>query len=97
MVFSRRHRPTDWRARLNQNVGYGYDADWQLTAADYTGQADENRAYDALGNPAGATIGPDNCLLADASFDYVYDGEGNLTRKTDRALFARMRSSAGCR
>jgi YD repeat-containing protein len=71
--------------RLDQNVSYGYDADWQLTGANYTGQADENRAYDALGNLAGTTVGPHNRLLADANFNYVYDDEENLTRKTDRA------------
>jgi YD repeat-containing protein len=59
----------------------------QLTAADYTSQADESYAYDANGNrtSGGATIGPNTQVLSDGTYDYDYDDEGNLSRKSEIA------------
>jgi RHS repeat-associated protein len=71
--------------RLGQSVSYSYDADWQLTGADFTVQVDESYAYDKLGNRTGGTVGPHNRLLADAEFDYTYDPAGNLTRREHRS------------
>src|SRR5262249_30876765 len=49
-----------------------------------------NYSWDANGNPTGGgrTIGPSNRLLADASFTYTYDNEGNLSTRADRATGA---------
>jgi len=66
---------------------YSYDPAGQLTDANHSGQDDEAYAYDANGNRSGDTYvtGPDHQVLADAAYDYDYDAEGNLVRKTERA------------
>lgn len=63
---------------------YGYDGADQVTSATHAFQADENYSYDNNGNRtlANHTIGQDNRLTSDGAFDYEYDAEGNLTRKT---------------
>ena len=58
--------------------------------ADHTqaGLVDEAFTYDASGNRAGIVaalvrlyqIGPGNRLLADGTYNYQYDGEGNLAK-----------------
>jgi RHS repeat-associated protein len=72
---------------------YTYDKRGELTGADHTaaGLGDEAYAYDAGGNrvssgtgPSGQSdqIGPGNELASDGTFNYTYDAEGNLTRRT---------------
>ena len=59
----------------------------QLVAADHSEQADEHYAYDANGNRGGGgyVVGGNNQVLSDSEFDYGYDLEGNLIRKTEIA------------
>ncbi len=66
---------------------YSYDDTSQLLGADYDFQTDENHTYDANGNRAntGYTIGTNNQLLSDGTFNYEYDAEGNRTKKTEIA------------
>ena len=44
-------------------------------------------AYDANGNRtnAGYQTGPDNGLPSDGTYNYTYDGEGNLIKRTEIA------------
>ena len=77
---------TQW-THHGQTIDFTHDLAGQLTAADYTTQADESYAYDANGNrtSGGATIGPNNQILFDGTYDYDYDAEGNLICKTEIA------------
>ena len=63
---------------------YSYDALGELTSASCTGaQPSESYAWDANGNPTGSgyTIGADNEILSDGTYNYTYDADGNrLTR-----------------
>jgi RHS repeat-associated protein len=74
---------------------YAYDAAGQLTDVGYAGQTaahdDEVYRYDANGNRTSAnghayTLNPsghgDNQIASDGTYNYQYDAEGNLTRKT---------------
>jgi RHS repeat-associated protein len=75
-----------------QEVKYTYDKLGQLTDVDYDDnsiQPDEWYRYDANGNRtssylqgSGYVTGPYNRLLSDGTFDYEYDNEGSLVRKT---------------
>lgn len=80
----------DWHA------DYTYDRTGQLLDVDYYGadvppeQVDEYYRYDANGNrvesylhDAGYRTGPANQLLADGTYTYEYDGEGNLVKKSE--------------
>jgi len=82
----------DWRA------DYGYDRTGQLLSATYTGadvipeQIDEYYRYDANGNrtesylhSTGYRTGPANQLLTDGTYDFQYDAEGNMVKKTEIA------------
>jgi RHS repeat-associated protein len=61
----------------------------QLLAANYALPAlpDETYSFDALGNrnSAGYTTGTGNLTSADATYDYIYDQEGNRTLRVDRS------------
>jgi RHS repeat-associated protein len=77
---------------VDGTVDYNYDARDQLTAATYVGQAsslssDESYTYDDNGNRVlanGATYqtDPNNRLVNDGTYTYLYDDEGNLTQRT---------------
>jgi RHS repeat-associated protein len=68
---------------------YTYDATGQLKSAAYTKPSlpEEAFSYDANGNPQGTgiVVGLDNRLMSDGAFTYKYDGEGNLTLRTEIA------------
>jgi RHS repeat-associated protein len=65
-------------------VAYTYDKTSQLTGADYSYQTDETFTWDANGNPSGGsnTVGTNNRLTSDGTYNYTYDDEGNTTRRT---------------
>jgi RHS repeat-associated protein len=81
------------------DVAYDYDDLGQLVEADYSDATtargiyqDEFYNYDKNGNrvssylhPSGYVTGAGNRLLSDGTFNYVYDNNGNLIRKTDIA------------
>jgi len=66
---------------------YALDAVDQLIAADHDFQADEGYTYDTTGNRtnAGYVTGPNNRLLADGTYTYEYDAEGNRIRRAETA------------
>ena len=59
---------------------YGYDHAGQLVSVDKEAVRSESYQYDANGNRVGArmVVGPGNQILADGTFRYAYDNEGNL-------------------
>jgi RHS repeat-associated protein len=63
---------------------YTNDNTDQLTAADHTGQTDESYTYDANGNRTGGgySLGTNNQLSSDGTYNYTYDDEGNRLTKT---------------
>jgi RHS repeat-associated protein len=63
-----------------------YDDTDQLTGVNYNGsQPDEAYTYDANGNRTnpGYVTGANNRLRSDGTFNYEYDGEGNVISQTD--------------
>ncbi len=69
-----------------ETVDYGYDLTGQLLTAAYSsGQPNETYQYDANGNRTGGsyTVGPNNQILADGTFNYDYDQEGNLISRSN--------------
>jgi len=64
-------------------TNYTHDNTDQLTAADHTGATDETYTYDANGNRtmSGYSIGSNNRLLSDGTYNYTYDNEGNRLSK----------------
>ncbi|MEG5193567.1 RHS repeat-associated core domain-containing protein [Microcoleus sp. ARI1-A1] len=67
------------------NISYSYDKRDQLTGADYSSGSDESYSYDDNGtrNSSGYQTGSNNQLQSDGVYNYQYDGEGNLTKRTD--------------
>ncbi|WP_223300941.1 FG-GAP-like repeat-containing protein [Oscillatoria nigro-viridis] len=76
-------------ADVDEVTNYTYDKNNQLTVADHSNsnQPDEGFSYDANGNRtnSGYQTGTNNRLNSDGTFNYVYDDEGNLIRKTEIA------------
>jgi RHS repeat-associated protein len=71
---------------------YNYDPLSRLIAATHSGaQPAESYVYDAMDNRVGSAGGFTysydlaNRLAADSTYNYSYDGNGNLIRKTERA------------
>ena len=72
---------------------YSYDTADELLSADHTAQSDEAYTYDSAGNRIAKnaisnTIGTDNRLTTDGTYNYGYDAEGNLTTRTTIATGA---------
>jgi YD repeat-containing protein len=63
---------------------YTYDDTDQLTGASYVGQTNEAYTYDLNGNRTntGYQTTPNNRLQNDGTYSYIYDDEGNLTKRT---------------
>lgn len=79
---------------VDGTIVYTYDNRDQLRSANYTdpSRIDEGYTYDANGHRLtshlhndGYETGPNNQLLSDGVFDYVYDDEGNISVRTDLA------------
>ena len=70
-------------------ASYTYDDTSQLTGADYDYQDDESYVYDENGNrtlvdgTTTYTTGDHNRLTSDGTYNYTYDGEGNVLTKTN--------------
>ncbi len=72
-------------------TNYTYDDTGQLTGADYASdwQDDESYVYDDNGNrtlvdgTTSYTTGDHNRLTSDGTYNYTYDGEGNVLTKTN--------------
>ena len=76
---------------------YTYDSRDQLIGADHSddNNPDESYTYDANGNRISSSIhgegyvtGDGNRLLSDGTYNYEYDNEGNLIRRTEIATGA---------
>jgi RHS repeat-associated protein len=71
-------------------ASYGYDPTNQLTSASYTGTnqpANESYAFTANGNRkmSGYSTGSDNLTSSDGTYNYLYDADGNLVKRTQIA------------
>ena len=64
--------------------GFTYDAASQVTAATHSYETNETYSFDATGNRTntGYSTGTNNQLSSDGTYNYLYDNEGNLTKKT---------------
>jgi RHS repeat-associated protein len=100
--------------RAHSRVGdrSAYTPTNQLSAIDYANIPDQSFTYDLNGNRTGSgnVTGADNRLTSNATWDFVYDANGNMTRRTlksdnsyieytydhrDRLTDVRYRTSAG--
>lgn len=87
---NRTHQDTQYA----QEVEYNYDLTGQLVEALFEKQDDEFYEYDLNGNRNSATIGdktsifaapgPANQFMSDNTYDFEYDGEGNMVRRVNR-------------
>ncbi|XHL98716.1 MAG: FG-GAP-like repeat-containing protein [Microcoleus anatoxicus] len=68
-------------------TNYTYDKNNQLTVADHSNsnKPDESFNYDANGNrnSSGYQTGSNNRLNSDGKYNYAYDDQGNLIRRTE--------------
>ena len=76
-------RMTGVNSSQDGQTDYTHDATDQLTGADHTGQADESYSFNANGSRSAYTIGSNNLITSDGTFDYTYDDEGNRITKTN--------------
>ena len=69
---------TQETSTLGPTENYTYDATGQLTAT-----SAESFAWDSNGNPTGGsyTVGTDNRVSTDGTYNFTYDDEGNLISK----------------
>jgi len=95
LQYSYTYSNTGERKTLLDNNGshtYVYDELYRLNGAAHpAGNPTESYSYDGVGNrtsshsSASYSYDAANRLKADAAFDYIYDLNGNLTQKTERA------------
>ncbi len=80
-------RLTSVTSTLDGLTSYTHSQNDQLLGAVNTGVPNESFGYDANGNrnTTGFTTSSDNRMTASPGFTYLYDNEGNLTRKTNTA------------
>ena len=81
-------------SQFAQAIQYNYDLTGQLVEALFEIQEDEFYEYDLNGNRKSATLGdqtsiyappgPANQLTSDGTYDYLYDGEGNMVKRIHR-------------
>ncbi|MFT3920975.1 MAG: hypothetical protein QM778_00425 [Myxococcales bacterium] len=86
MTYDAESRITANNSKLDGSTSYTYDNTNQLTGADHpSGQTDESYTYDANGNRnnTGNQITDNNRLTFDGTYLYEYDGEGNMTARTN--------------
>lgn len=98
LQFSYTYNRAGSRSGLTDSNGahvYAFDNLYRLTGADHpSGQTDEFFTYDAVGNRTSSHLSNTyshnlgDQLTADAANDYVYDANGNLTKKTVRGTGA---------
>ena len=72
----------------HNDIAYTYDDEGQLTGAAHSAAAfpSESYTYDLAGNrTSGTTIGTMNRITAAGEFTYLFDNEGNVTRRTHTA------------
>ncbi|MBX3417398.1 MAG: hypothetical protein KF851_07350 [Pirellulaceae bacterium] len=84
-TYDAMNRITSINSSLDGVSAFNYDQRSQLVAADHAPQRpDENYSYDNNGNRnmAGYTTGSNNQTTADGTYTYLYDNEGNRTRRT---------------
>ena len=80
-----RDRVTQFVSATDGTADYDYDDRGQITDADYSagyGVGTEDYAYDENGNRTDFTLGDHNRVSNDGTFTYLWDGEGNMIRKT---------------
>ena len=68
----------------SRSDGYTYDSAGQITVATHSYQTNEGYSYDANGNRTntGYSTGTNNQLSSDGTSNYLYDANGNMTKKT---------------
>ena len=76
-------RMTGVNSSLDGQTYYTHDTGSQVTDADHTGQTDESYTFNASGNRSGYTIGSNNLITSDGTYNYAYDDEGNRITKTN--------------
>jgi RHS repeat-associated protein len=66
------------------NDTYTYDANSQVTAATHSGGSNQSFSYDANGNRTntGYSTTTDNEMTSDGTYNYHYDNQGNIDKKT---------------
>ncbi len=70
---------------LSNEIDFAYDLAGQVVQSQQTGSDLENFEFDANGNPVGADVvqSTGNQIQSDGQFEYEYDDEGNLIKKTE--------------
>ena len=90
-TFDAASRITSVDSLIDGLTSFTYDVTDQLTAADHATQPDETYSFDLNGNRTmtGYSIGDNNRLLSDGTYNYTYDNEGNRTARENISSGAR--------
>jgi RHS repeat-associated protein len=83
-TFDFASRMTSVTSTADGATTYTNDKVNQLTGSDFTGQTDETYTFDDNGNRTGGgyTVTTNNLTSTDGTYNYLYDDEGNRTRRT---------------